>query len=458
MRKLLTIILLVFAGSLWAQESDLHADFRGESERLHANCFQSPAGCALVLFTDHPLHIAVGSIAPQNGFGAGLAFVSHKTPSERWRLSWSMDAIGTPNTSWRAGAYMKIIHTPVKTIRPITSTSGTVPKSNLAVHEYTIISLYSQAISLNKLNYFGIGPDTTRSTQSVFGQTETILGGNAVVPIHHPLNVSLTGEVNGRFVEIRGNHNVSNPSIEQVFDNVTAPGLTQQPGFLQFGEGIRIRPSFFNNYVRLNYQLNFQQFIAPSDSSNSFRRLTADLSHEFPLYHNVQSAGPRDFNGPNECASGVGEKCPPLATSVNRNGTIGLRFLASESIVPAGHIVPFYFQPTLGGSNINGNLMLGSYEDYRFRAPNVMFLRESFEHSIYGPLGLTFSADQGTLGVARGDLGEHFKHSYSTGLTLRAGGFPQVFVVFAWGGGEGSHTTANINTSLLGGSSRPSLF
>jgi len=26
-----------------------------------------------------------------------------------------------------------------------------------------------------------------------------------------------------------------------------------------------------------------------------------------------------------------------------------------------------------------------------------------------------------------------------------------VFLLFAWGGGEGTHTIANVNTSLLGG-------
>jgi hypothetical protein len=459
MRNYLIIIVLFVTGWAWGQESELHADFRGESERFHANCFESPAGCALVLFTDHPLHIAVGSIAPQNGFGAGLAFVSHKTPNERWRLSWSLDAIGSTNTSWRAGGYMKIIHTPVKTIRPVTTTTstGSVPKSNLGVHEYTVFNLYAQTTSLRKIYFFGLGPDSPKSAKSVFGLGETIIGGNAVVPVYNPLKISLTGEINGRIVDVRGNHDEESPSIETVFNNVSAPGLNRQPGFAQFGEGIRIRPSFFNNFVRLNYQLNFQQFIATSDSTNSFRRLTVDLSHEFPLYRTVQSTAPRDFNGPNECATGVGEKCPSVSTSVNRSGTIGLRFFLAESIAPAGHIVPFYFQPTLGGSDINGNMMLASFEDYRFRAPNVMLLRESFEHSIYGPIGFTFAAEQGSLGMARGDLGDRFKHSYSTGLTLRAGGFPQVLVVFAWGG-EASHTIANINTSLLGGSRRPSLY
>jgi hypothetical protein len=52
----------------------------------------------------------------------------------------------------------------------------------------------------------------------------------------------------------------------------------------------------------------------------------------------------------------------------------------------------------------------------------------------------------------------HLLHSYSAGLTLRAGGFPMVYLMYAWGGHEGTHTIVNVNTSLLGGADRPSLY
>jgi hypothetical protein len=86
-------------------------------------------------------------------------------------------------------------------------------------------------------------------------------------------------------------------------------------------------------------------------------------------------------------------------------------------------------------------------------------LQENFEHSIWGPFGLKFMTDQGRVSVRRSDLGfDHLKHSFAAGLTLRAGGFPMVSLMFAWGGPEGHHNIFNMNTSLLGGSSRPSLY
>ena len=83
-------------------ESRIHSDFRREAEELQA-CksfkFGSIASCAQTLATGQPMHIAVGSIAPQNGVAAGLAFVEHKNFANEWRLNWNLDAVASGNGS-----------------------------------------------------------------------------------------------------------------------------------------------------------------------------------------------------------------------------------------------------------------------------------------------------------------------------------------------------------------------
>lgn len=454
-------ILFVVCASGYAQESELGADFRHEKEDLQKDCsgsfFKAIAGCAQDLFTDQPLHIAAGSIAPQNGFGAGPAFVAHDTPNERWRLSWDVDAIGSFNGSWRAGAYMKAIYIPRENITITTGTGGPRSGSNLAVHEYSVINVYAQGISLNNIDYYGLGNSTARSEESVFGMQETITGVNAIVPIIPKLKLSLFGEMNGRFVDLRAEHGASTPSIDLLYTPASAPGLATQPGFLQLGEGVRIRPAFFSDHLQLNYQITLQEFIAPG-SRYSFNRLAADLAHDFPLYGNLLAFRPRDFNGPDECQSGpTGRKCP--AVTRDRSGTVGIRFVYRESFVSAGNAVPFYFQPTLGGTDLNGNQLLPSYQDFRFRGPNLLLARASFEHSIWGPLGFVLMADAGKVALTHDAIDlTHLKHSFATGLTLRAGGFPQVSLLYAWGGREGTHTIVYMDSSLLGGTARPSLY
>lgn len=466
MRWSLAVVLLVLSAATWAQESPLHAELRRESERVADACgsFKSIGSCAYTLFTDHPLHIAAGSMPPQNGFGIGGAFVWSKNTTN-WRMSWDLDAVGAFNGSWRAGGYMKLVHTPHPAKNPIhvtisgesTSNEKKPDKSPSFTHPYTVFNIYAQTISLNKLNYFGLGNDTLPADKSLFGMSETIVGANVIKPVFELssirwLNLALVGEINGRFVSVRGDHGQSTPSIETLYDNASAPGLATQPGFAQFGEGIRIKPAVGN--LKLNYMGKLQQFAA-ADSQYSFQRWIVDLDHLYSLYGS--QSGSSETLGPDSCAP-RGEQCPPVSRTRNRNGTLDFHLLLSESITSRTSVVPFYFQQTLGGNDINSMLSLGSYEDYRFRAPNLLLLQESFEHSIWGPFGVKFMADQGRVALTRSDIGfSDLKHSYAAGLTLRAGAFPMVSMMFAWGGPEGHHNIFNMNTSLLGSSSRPPL-
>jgi hypothetical protein len=513
MRRGLCVFVVMLCGLVVAQEapsapaagkqdeSQLGADFRHEGMRFKENCgtfsfnLGSIGSCANQLFTDHPLHIAVGSLAPQNGIGLGPALVAHKTPNDNWRLSWDFDAVASPNGSWRAGGYMKIINTNVPAVvvhEPSSSAPGTPHKKKKIdlTREYPVYNLYAQGISLNTIYYFGEGPQTTLADRSVYGMEETIIGGNANYPILQGsalkgLKLALLGEVNGRFVTIRGVGNGVSPSILALYNSTTAPGLNSQPATTQFSEGLRMKPIFFSDHLQLNYVGTFQQYV--SSNNFSFRRWTVDLGHDFILYGKSQmtlsksakktkpckdkdglpiscpslyvAGQPKTTNGPDECAVDPGATCPPISLSRNREGTASVRLVLSESIAPKGNVVPFYFQPTLGGSDIDGNLFLGSYEDYRFRAPNIILIRESFEHNIWGPFGGAFVADQGKVALSRGNINlNNLDYSVAAGLTLRAGGMPFVYLMFAWGGNEGNHTTATINNSLLGGSARPSLF
>ena len=439
-------------------------------------------GCGELLFTGQPLHIAVGSLSPQNGFGAGLAYVGFIQPTETWRPSWNADAVATENGSWRAGVYFKFVHTPQ--FKTTVHYGKPKIKSNLTeLPEHTVVNVYAQAITLNKLAFFGLGPFSTEAGRSYFGMQEVIAGTNVVKPVFARWNVSLLGEMNGRFVDIRPSNGNSSPSIETLYTEATAPGLSTQPSYLQLGEGIRMRPIFWNDLLHLDYLATYQQFFAPSNSKYSFQRFTLDLSHEFALYRSTtRFYPPRDANGPDECSidrvrgftgcsliknqqveqcekQNSNDKAACKEISRDRQGSIGFRFSFSNSFTQGQNTVPFYFQPTLGGGDINGNPTLASYQDYRFRAPNVLLLRETFEHSIWGPLGFALGADEGKVALDTNDFGSSpWIHSFSVGLTLRAGGFPQVFLLFSWGGNEGTHTIASVNTSLLGGSARPSLF
>ena len=460
-----TLILAALpALSQAGNESRIHSDFRREGEELQS-CksfkFGSIASCAQTLVTGQPMHIAVGSLAPQNGVAAGLAFVEHKNFANEWRLNWNLDAVATGNGSWRAGAYMKAFRQPGgKIIVVYPGASG--PKNSAPLYRTApLFNLYAETTSLNRIYYYGLGPNTLAANRSVFGLTQTIAGASAIIPLAGKAGLSLLGEFNGRLPSLRGNKGESSPSIEALYTESTAPGLSRQPAYLQAGEGVRLRPSLFRDSLRLNYLLQFQQFIAPSDSHYSFRRWTADFGHEFPLYRNVRLTAARDQNGPDSCStSSTTPGCPHISLTQNLEGSISVRLLMTGSVANAGSVVPFYFDPTIGGSDLNGQPILASYPDYRFRAPNLLLLRETFEHSLGKlPAGFLFSIDESKIGMNRNDISfDHLRHTFTAGLTVHAGGLPVLSLLFSWGGNEGHHTAATISNTLLGASARPSLF
>jgi hypothetical protein len=452
------ILTLAGTGFASAQESRLHAEFRLEMENLKDNCgsVKSLPSCAATLVTGHPLHIALGSIAPQNGFGFGPALAMHFTPNESWRNTWSTDAVVAPSGAWRAGSYFKGIRTDVQLPTPVPSGTATAPL--IRITEYPIYSAYVQAISLPKLLYYGSGRDAAVSNKATYGMTEAIIGGEATVPLRiaQPLRLTLLLEANGRLFDIRAGTQQDVPEIASRFNDSTAPGLSAQPAFAQFGEGVRLQPWLLNDRVQLGYTFQYQQFVA-SEGDFSFNRWTMNLNHAFPIY---RTGGPllrRETNSPNECfASPSDHQCPGMTR--DRWGTATFRLLASKSQVGGSGEVPFYLQRTLGGSDINGNRALTSYSDYRFRGPHLLLMQETLEHSVWGPLGVFLQGEHGNVAAQSQGLDfSGLRHSFTIGGTLRAGGFPVLNASWSTGGPEGNHVVVTLDTSLLGGGGRPSL-
>ncbi len=441
MKTMAFAIALLVACPAFAQESRLASDWRRERERVAENCdelaLKALTSCAVTLVTDYPFHIALGNLAPQNGFGFGLAFVERYTPNEDWRISFNGDAVASTSNAWRAGTYVTFVRSKVEL--PTVSTGPVVEPPTNAIRQYPVFRVYLQHTALNQL--LDYGPDSDNPRLSVFSEDQTIVGGSAVLPLNQSriraIAASLIGGLNGRFVTI---------------DNAQ-----DGDAFLEIFEELRLRPSLIGDHLRLNYGARLQQFLGPSDLS--FHRWSVDLRHEIPLYRSVASTGPNEFNGPDECFAGPSNAmCPPLTFSRNLGGSVGARlFAVSSSPFDRDGRVPFYFQPTVGGSDINNQRLLASYDDYRFRAPHVIAAQVSVEHSIWGPLGgyLTAEGGKATHQASTLDFSDLLA-SYSAGVTIRAGGAPVVTASWGWGS-SGNRVIVTMDSSLLGGSARPPL-
>ena len=455
--------MLLLAGSAFSQNnsgqqgyfgsifSDEGANIRNGCSRTDVTGTKSTSklvtGCLESLFHGNKgLYVSFQNLPPGNGFALGGVFKDSELNLKRWRMNYQVGSQGSLNGSWTAGGLLTMRRSPPESDNQNSQPSvvvvhGPVPQKlpDLGTNQAKLLlNLNAFHTSLNQVTYFGIGPSTLAIARTFFGFRETVVGANVDYLLKYGFH--LLGEANGRFPSIDGRHGQSSPSIEQVYTETTAPGLTQQPGFLQFGEGVQFAKHVgglgananFGANVDLGYGVNFQQFLAPSDSAFSFRRLTIDLTNTIHLLKKFQSKNVSPASG--------------------QFGTLQLRGWLSESIAPSGHVVPFYFQPTLGGGDIDRQRTIASFADYRFRAPDALLFRAEYEQPLpkISFLGLVFRADGGKVANRRGDLDlSHLRHSFATGISLRAGNFPYVVVMYAWAGGEGTRTFADVNLSAI---------
>src|SRR5438874_3473707 len=110
---------------------------------------------------------SAGSIAPQNGFGFGPAFVYGTNFQNGWRVRWSLDGVRSTNGSWRAGLYF----------------TGYPSPSDPSIATQPIYSGYVQAISLSQIDFFGLGNFTSTKGRSFFGMREIIPEASILYPI-----------------------------------------------------------------------------------------------------------------------------------------------------------------------------------------------------------------------------------------------------------------------------------
>jgi len=352
-----------------------------------------------VLFTGDGLHPSVGGIVPGSGFAGGLTYNLERASASRpLRYSGSVEARGSYNGFWTAGGKLDIW-------------GSENTRDDRHIHSTVDLEHYE----LPQLAYFGLGNFSSVANKSLFGLSQTTGGVDIEVPL--PAGFFLIGDLAGLHNSQSGIHGVSAPSI---FTPLNTPGLAVDTTHLVAGGSIDwiypVAPRMrgFSSSLSVGYRL-----FHATNGPYSFRRL--DTS-----WQNRYSAAIKNVD----------------------LGTISATAGFVEAYAPAGNSIPFYLQPTIGGTDINNADVLRSYADYRFRAPNLLTLQTEYEHTIWGPLAVLGFHDVGRVFDQRSDIEiAHMRHSFGAGLILQVGNLPMVKFYYAWGGSEGTHTTYTLNTN-----------
>jgi len=353
--------------------------------------------CLTDFFTARPVHVTVKSIVPGGGFGVGPTF-NQDLNSGRWQNHLNITGVATFRQFWETDALFTATHTRFG--------------ANNSARDRFRVNLYAHARDLPVMPYYGIGPNVTQQNLTDYRDREVKAGADLINPFSAWFAAG--GTLEAIWPDIGGVTNRDVRSIEAAFNESTAPGLVSQPAFMHYE--VFAEPRHTRGPFEFTYRVGYNFYQDTQSGHYSFRRFKVEGTHTFHP-----------------------EKRDDSFLTIHTRLTI--------SDANAGNVVPFYFQETLGGSDIDGQPTLRGFRDYRFRAPDNVLIQVQYDRRVWGPLGLVGFYDTGEVANRAGDLSlADMRHSFGFGVSIWAGNRAVFRALAGLGSGEGRHLYFGIPT------------
>ncbi|HEX4037948.1 MAG TPA: hypothetical protein VHX37_07815 [Acidobacteriaceae bacterium] len=319
--------------------------------------------------------------------------------------------------------------------------------------------------SLQTLSFYGVGPDSP-AVKYVFHENDTFASIRAALPLADWFTFELGAEF--RLTDVPRT-TVSN-SVSTNFTDATAPGLSSQPGFGHYHLALRTSPiailsprtddqddnhsgPLMKPYVQFtfNNSVEYHWYSAPGNSASSFQQLVEDSDENIQLGTRVRhyvEVGDAKTGAEHFWDSILAKTCGDKNIDWSKPGNYVLKVrqpcgfgdldLVSHIVASrtgSDSTVPFYLQPTVGGSDIDSRLSLRAWPDYRFRGPDALFFQTNYILPLYNILVFY---DAGTVGPSFSSLSAGgLRQDAGIGVALSLAGHIAAEGYLAMGAGHG---------------------
>jgi hypothetical protein len=260
---------------------------------------------------------------------------------------------------------------------------------------------YGRTFDFKQEPFFGLGPDSARSNDSLYALRSTEVGASGGVrPVPW---LSAGGSISHLTPNVRPADHAR--SIDRVFDTAGVPGFAADPRFVRTSvfADLNYREPRGNPRQGGRYYIALERFDDRTGGGFSFDRFEADLQQYVSLYRHRR--------------------------------VLALRGLVSTTDPRDSADVPFYLQRTLGGPDD-----LRGFRRFRFRDRHLLLLQAEYRWEIFTAVDGALFYDAGTvapsldaidLGDLESDYGIGFRFGTATGVFLRIEG--------AFGSSGGKH-------------------
>jgi hypothetical protein len=251
-------------------------------------------------------------------------------------------------------------------------------------------------------DFFGLGPNSDRDNQTTYAIKSDLFGGRAGV---RPFPILLAGGgVEYLNPRLGPGDNSRLPSIEEIFNPATAPGLGEDVDYLRTMGFVELDYREPKNARKGGwYRVTFNHFDDRTTGLYTFNRVDTDL---------------RQFVG-----------------FLAGRRVIAARLFISTSDTDEGHVMPFYSMPTLGGNDT-----LRGFREYRFRGPHAILLQGEYRFEIWSGLDFALFYDAGKVANRRADLDfENLASDYGFGFRFNTNEAIVFRVDAGFGSRDGNH-------------------
>lgn len=222
------------------------------------------------------------------------------------------------------------------------------------------VDLYSIHRNYPRIDYYGPGPDSAKSGRSAFRLEDT--GYDATAGVRPLRRLSLGGTLGYLQVNVGPGADPRFISTDRIFGPVTTPGIDRQTDFLRGGV-----------FAQFDYRDNPG---GPRKGGNYVVRYTAYSDRELDL-HSFRR---------------LDLEAQQYISFFNERRVIALRGKSVLTYTGDGHRVPFYLQPTLGGSED-----LRGFRPFRFYDDNLLVLNAEYRWETFSGLDMALFADAGKV-------------------------------------------------------------
>jgi hypothetical protein len=458
-RVTLLLALLACASTLRAQT------IRVSCPQFLDNANQRIA-CVEALLSQEHYHFTLASLPTSNGFGLGIVLnQSFPGTTNGQQLDLSVTGAATSNKSWFAGGdatwslpFLNFDDCTQKQnakSRPCTDEHNLSSASTLNWHT-TALHLNASHRSVRTLYFYGNG-SRSPDTKYTYAEDDTWGEFDARIPVAHHL--VLTGESQ---IEASTLPPPNDPtSIFLNFLPAQTPGITQQPLYVNNSFGFE---SHFYKKLRGDFKplpapphakphlqpfadmeldnSASEHFQHPADGSPfAFRRFRFDGDERFKVQGTLRNgfeAGEYPFAYHVLCQDQHQQR------DVCYLFTFDIKSHLVLTNTSGSNQIPFYLQPTLGGNDIDNNVTLRGWDDYRFRDRDAALLQFEANRVVWDPFGIYAFYDGGAVAPNPGGLVlSNFRNDGGIGVFARVQGSIVAQTYYAWGRGNGGRWSFN---------------